>query len=309
MAHGIMEDDMMFSASNIRPWHGLGKVIPDALPSGEAIKVAAMDWLVEQHPVLTDSGTLIEGHKANVRADTGKVLGLVSDKYKVMQNQECFQFMDSILESSEGQAKYETAGSLFNGRQIFLLARMPDLSLVGDKTESYMFLTTSHDGSCGLTCGLTNVRVVCNNTLQLALGSSQRVWKVRHTAGIQNKAVIAKACLLQAAKYQSQLPSLALEMAKKKVQEEAFFRKLFSTLKMGEDAKEEATAQIAFLHRDKPDLQNFKGTAWGLYNAVADFASHLEPKRETANTQSVKMQRFMGGIEILEAAEKILKAA
>lgn len=309
MAAGIEEDDMMFSASGIRPWHGLGKVIDEAVPSGEAIKVAAMDWLVEQHPILTDNGIPIEGHKANVRSDTGKVLGLVSDKYRVMQNKECFGFMDSILSNSEGAAKYETAGSLFNGKKIFLLARMPDCTLVGDKVESYMFLMSSHDGSCGLTCGLTNVRVVCNNTLQLAVDHANRIWSVRHTTNMANKAIIAKACLLQAAQYQSQLPALADDMVRKKVNEEAFFRKLFSSLKMGDQAKEDATAQIAFLHRDKPDLQNFKGTAWGLYNAVADFASHIEPARPNPTTQDRKMQQFMEGMDILTQAERILRAA
>lgn len=309
MAAGIEEDDMMFSASGIRPWHGLGKVIGEAIPSGEAIKVAAMDWLVEQRPVLTDTGLPIEGSMANVRSDTNKVLGLVSSKYKVMQNKECFSFMDSVLDNSGGKAKYETAGSLYNGKKIFLLARMPDCTLVGDKVESYMFLMSSHDGSCGLTCGLTNVRVVCSNTLQLAVDHANRIWSVRHTANMQNKAIIAKACLLQAAEYQSQLPALADEMARKKVNEEAFFRKLFSTLKMGDQAKEEATAQIAFLHRDKPDLQNFKGTAWGLYNAVADFASHVEPARPNPTTKDRKMQKFMEGESILTAAERILRAA
>ena len=308
MAHGIMENDMMFSASNIRPWHGLGKVIAEAVPSGEAIKVAAMDWTVEQFPVIADKKE-VPGWKANVRSDTRECLGLVSDKYQVMQNSECFQFMDSVLESSEGEAKYETAGSLFNGRKIFLLARLPNLKLVGDDVESYMFLSSSHDGSQGLTCGVTNVRVVCNNTLQLAERNSSRIWKVRHMKNIQSKAIIAKACLLQAVEYQNKLPVLAMEMAAKKVQEEAFFRKLFGMLKMGEEAKEDAVAQIAMLHKGKDDVQNFRGTAWGLYNATADWVSHVVPQKDTYNAAARKMEQFMDGYAVLDAAQKVLEAA
>ena len=91
------------------PWHGLGINVDEALESEEALKVAGLDWTVNQTPIFTDENMLIPNYKANIRSTDDKILGVVTDRYKVVQNNEAFSFTDSLL----GQGvRYETAGSL-----------------------------------------------------------------------------------------------------------------------------------------------------------------------------------------------------
>ena len=108
------------------PWHGLGTKVEEAPTSEEALRIAGLNWTVDQTPVYTDSGLLIPGYKANRRSTDGSILGIVSDRYKIVQNTEAFEFTDAIVgETEDGVVKYETAGSLCGGKRIWLLAKMP----------------------------------------------------------------------------------------------------------------------------------------------------------------------------------------
>ena len=104
------------------PWHGLGTRVNEALNSKEALTAAGLDWNVIQEPIYTETEELIEGYKANIRDTDRKVLGVVTDRYKIVQNQEAFAFTDALL--GEG-VRYETAGSLQGGRKVWLLAHLP----------------------------------------------------------------------------------------------------------------------------------------------------------------------------------------
>jgi phage/plasmid-like protein (TIGR03299 family) len=169
-------------------WHRLGRVIAEAASSAEAIRLAGLDWTVAQWPLLACGPTTAEapagrylpcpGLLANVRTDTGAVLGVVSRDYRVFQNWEAFDFMDQIV--GEGLARYETAGALKGGRRVWMLAKMPqDIRVTGeDVVHPYILLTNSHDGSMALRMLATTVRVVCANTLNLALG------RARHGEGL-----------------------------------------------------------------------------------------------------------------------------
>ena len=104
------------------PWHGLGVRVNEAPASKEALTASGLDWNVIQEPIYTETEELIKGYKANVRDSDRRVLGVVTDRYKVIQNTEAFAFTDSLL--GEG-VRYETAGSLQGGRKVWLLAHMP----------------------------------------------------------------------------------------------------------------------------------------------------------------------------------------
>ena len=104
------------------PWHGLGTRVMEAPDSKGALELAGLDWRVLQEPIYTTEGEAICGYKANVRDSDRKVLGVVSDRYKIVQNQEAFAFTDELL--GEG-VRYETAGSLQGGKRVWLLARLP----------------------------------------------------------------------------------------------------------------------------------------------------------------------------------------
>lgn len=309
MAHGIMEYDWMLSAKE-RPWHGIGTVVEEAPTSEDAIKIAKLDWKIEQIPVMAN-GNQIPNYFANVRSDTNEALGVVRGRYKVVQNTEAFDFVDGIIENKDVECRYETAGSLFNGRKIFLLVRLPNKELLGDDVENYLFFTNSHDGSSALTAGITNVRVVCNNTLQMAIRGAQRTWTCRHTDSIFAKKAQAQEALGLAVTYMDSMDEIAEKLATKKINEEKFFRKLFekNPTNLCEKNKEQAIERMHIIFNEKDDLQNFRGSAWGMYNAVADFVSNTTPFRNTATYKENKMNQFCSGYAMLNTAQDLLMVA
>ena len=308
--HGLMDYDWMVSAKE-RPWHGIGTVVEDAPTSDEAIKLAKLDWDVVQVPVMAN-GIEIPNYFCNMRNDVNLPLGIVKERYRIVQNNEALDFVDNIIGNDEIECHYETAGSLFNGKKIFLLVKLPNKNILGDDIENYLFFTNSHDGSSALTAGLTNVRVVCNNTLQMALKGAQRTWYCRHTESITNKKQQAQEALGLAVKYIDTMEESAEKMAQQKINEEKFFRRLFEADYIKgqcEKNKELIIERIHTIYNEKDDLQNFKGTGWGIYNAVADYVSNALPFRQTSTYKENKMNQFFVGNPILQSAQKILMAA
>ena len=119
--------ESMFYVGRTAPWHGLGVSVEEAPTSEKALQLAGLDWQVEQRDIYTSAGRRVEQFKANVRDTDQKVLGVVSDKYQVVQNEEAFAFTDALL--GEG-VQYETAGSLANGKMIWLLAKLPEKYII-----------------------------------------------------------------------------------------------------------------------------------------------------------------------------------
>ena len=154
------------------PWHGLGIKVSEAPNSKDALKLAGLDWNVVQEPIFTETEECIDGYKANVRDSDRKVLGVVTDRYKVIQNEEAFAFTDELL--GEG-VRYETAGSVQGGKKVWMLARMPQEYIIsGERISPYLVFSNTHDGSGAIKVALTPIRVVCNNTLP------QILWKQSH---------------------------------------------------------------------------------------------------------------------------------
>lgn len=308
MSAGLEQFDWMMSVKE-RPWHGIGTVVDTAPCSADALKIAKLDWTVEQFPVYAN-GKEIPNVFANIRSDTNELLGVVKSRYNVLQNTDAFNFVDDIIENnSDVECRYETAGSLFNGRRVFMLVRLPDQKLVGDDVENYMFFTNSHDGTSALLAGITNVRVVCNNTLQMAIKGAPRTWKCHHTKNLEARKHEAETALGLAVKYIYNLDTTAQELAQKKINEEAFFRKLFDKYQnRSEKSMEQMVERIHYLYTEKDDLQNFRGSAWGMYNAVSDFVSNSVPQRETEFGSHRKLEKFFDGNRLLALTQEILVA-
>ena len=156
-----------------KPWHGLGTKVMEAPTSKDALILAGLDWKVQQKPIFTESNQLIPGYKANVRDIDNKALGVVSDKYKVIQHDEAFAFTDALL--GEG-VRYETAGSLKGGKTVWMLARLPQEYIIGgEQICPYLVFSNTHDGSGAVKVAMTPIRVVCSNTLNLCLSSAKKV--------------------------------------------------------------------------------------------------------------------------------------
>ena len=142
-----------------KPWHGLGVEVKEALISADALVYAGLDWEVVQKNVYADDGTPISGYKVNTRSTDNAALGIVSDRYRVVQNSDAFQFTDDLLGAG---VTYETAGALQGGRKAWMLARIPQRYIIsGDEIVPYMVVMNSHDGSSGIKIAMTPIRVVC----------------------------------------------------------------------------------------------------------------------------------------------------
>ena len=197
------------------PWHGLGVRVEEVLGSKEALNQAGLDWKVEQTDVYAASGERIPGYKANIRDIDRNILGIVGDRYKIVQNEEAFAFTDGLL--GEG-VKYETAGSLAGGKIVWMLAKLPEKYIIsGDAIEPYLVFCNSHDGSGAIRVAMTPVRVVCQNTLNLALKGASRVWSARHTGNVMSRMDEARETLQLANAYMSQLGRSINELQAKKL--------------------------------------------------------------------------------------------
>jgi phage/plasmid-like protein (TIGR03299 family) len=310
--HGLMENDFMVSGHGIVPWHGIGAVLDGVMTSDEAIKAAHLEWEVKQEPVFTATNWAqpIPGYVANVRSDTKEVLGLVSERYCVAQNRDVFYFADDLIGNGEVECSYETAGSLFNGRRVFMLVNMPEGRIVGDEYQPYLCLSNSHDGSACLQVLLTGIRVVCNNTLTAALHTAKRKISIRHLSIMGQRKREAIRTMGAASKYFHDLETFADMLAGRKVSLTKVLNKLFpesrEMSKRQIEANNEIKQMIDDILRQKDDLQNFKGTAWGAYSAIADYRSNAEPRRRTKTYQDSKMAMFLDGDDIMNKAQDII---
>jgi phage/plasmid-like protein (TIGR03299 family) len=155
---GITELDSMMRVRRV-PWHRLGVVIderPDTLD--DALDVAGVTWTVAKEQLYRADGRLVDGHHATVREDTGRVLGVVSDDYVVVQNRDCFAFIANLLGS---ELVFETAGSLWGGRRVLITAELPDhITVGGDEVRPYLVLSAWHTGTGAIRAMTTPVRAV-----------------------------------------------------------------------------------------------------------------------------------------------------
>ena len=294
-----------------KPWHGLGTMVAEAPTSADALRLAGLDWNVRQEEVRDLRGKAIPGYRANVRESDESVLGIVGERYKVVQNADAFRFTDELI---GGDVRYETAGSLREGRQIWLLAKMPAEKLAGDEVEPYLCFTNSHDGGGAVRVCMTPVRVVCNNTLNLALQTATRAWAMRHTESVETKLNEARNCLLHARKYMDGLSEYADAAARKKISDGDLRDILKEMFPLPEKPKErdekrvkEATDAYMVCYF-MPDIAQFRGTAWGAINAMSDFVSHSMPHRNTRNYAENNWNRIMGGHLMMDKMTELCMA-
>ena len=294
-----------------KPWHGLGTEVQEAPTSADALRFAGLDWKVEQEPVYNARGGVIHGYKANVRDRDGSVLGIVGNRYKVVQNADAFKFTDGLI---GGEVRYETAGSLRGGRQIWLLAKMETCRVAGDEVEPYLCFTNAHDGSSGVKVCMTPIRVVCNNTLNLALNSARRSWTMRHTESIHERLDEARDCLFRANEYMAGLVAYAENAAEVRLWDsdvKAILNELFPVTEKSSE-REKANAKKCknefMVCYFAPDIAKFRGTAWGFINAVSDFITHTMPHRNTQNYAENNWSRIMDGHAIMDKAVKLCMA-
>lgn len=284
-----------------KPWHGMGIRLEDAPTSADAIVAAGLDWKVESKPVYINYGgsrQKVDNYFANTRMSDGKVLGVVSGKYTVVQNEEAFKFTDALVD--EGLT-YETAGSLEGGKNIWLLGKMPRDKILDDDLEPYVCFTNRHDGLGSVRVCMTPTRVVCQNTLNFALSTAKRAWSTRHVGDMQSKLEEAKYTLGLISEYTEALKTEAERLAELSVSDAMLEQMLTNVYPVKEDDSDikkkraEMLKANIFKCLDAPDVKKYRGTAFGAMMAVTDYADHSQPIRLTESYKEARWGQIIVG--------------
>lgn len=221
MAHNIEINNGVASfvenGKKERAWHKLGQVFDGQLSVKEALELSHANYQVDLRPVIAITPTLekamadgtlnadmlldaiVSGKKATMRMDKQATLGIVSDSYGVVQNEDAFKFVDTLvtgqLTDTDHTPVIETAGVLGKGERIFITAKFPEQIVLDNKgddlVEMYVVFTTSHDGTGAVNCMVTPTRVVCNNTLNFAMGHNRGKISLRHSTHIMSRLDLA----------------------------------------------------------------------------------------------------------------------
>ena len=311
MSHEI---EQMFSANREKPWHyemtkDRTKILENAPTSKDAIELAGLNWTVEGKPIYDENGKEIYGFKANTRSSDNSILGIVTNKYKVVQNFEAFDFTDNLIGE---EMFYETAGSLKNGKTIWLLGKLPEKYIVGDKFEPYVCFTNSHDGTGAIKIAMTPIRVVCNNTLNMAISGAKRIWSTKHMGNMNAKLAEAKHTLALANNYMENLAIEADKLANTKMDEDEVIKTLNEMFPLDEDASDRQKQNVQNAKDGimycmlRPDLVQFLNTRWGFINAVSDFVGHASPARMTDNYEENNWGRIINGHPIFDKAVNLM---
>ena len=316
MAHLINYDERKgthsFASHSEKAWHGLGQVVEKAMTAEEAINLANLDYEVYKttiHPLvdgMPNNGDAIEDKFAIMRQDNNAYLGLVGSRYEIVQNRDAFGFFDAIIDS--GEAIFETAGALGKGERIFITAKLPDDMLVGGEVcNKYIILTNSHNGTSSIIAGLTTTRVVCNNTLQAALGDLSNKVSIQHRAGAKDKLAEAHKVMQIASAYMSEVEDVFNKMTESKIDDGKLKKYIMDVMKTDERGKsKEEQEMISTRFQNQVDsIYNFalthptqltdaaKGTVWGAYNSISGYYNYIAKYK--TNEDKFKSQMFGNG--------------
>jgi phage/plasmid-like protein (TIGR03299 family) len=289
MAHMLEQYGDMASFASLRQpaWHGLGTVLDSEVTTSEMLQVAHLaDWNVRLEDINLP-GRYHRNAFATVRTNPfdgeDDVLGIVGERYQVLQNEQLFDFGDAILDG----ASWETAGSIKHGTVVFgSLALEREVTIdpngVGDKVNTYLLVHTSHDGSLAIQASITPVRVVCQNTLNMAVGargkSAKQSFRIRHTQSVQGKVQAAREALGLAHKYLDAFEIEAQAMMAQAINTDTFFDIIKAAYPEPEaDVKGSATkwqnkVDVLFdIYRGDTVMgAGVADTAWGAYNTLTE---------------------------------------
>lgn len=272
----------MFSGEGILPWHGLGTVVDGLLTAEEALQAAKLDWTVEKQPIYLASGKESQDRFAVVRTTDEEWLGVVGGDYKPFQNTEAFSFFDTVTDNS-GQAHYTTAGSLQNGKRVFLTAKIGDTFNVAgeDAHDLYLLITTSHDGTKAFTAATTMVRAVCHNTVTLGLETAKTRWSLRHKTTLTGKVAEAQAALQLSHKYKDAFQLEVEQLLAAEVTNDLFKEIISDLLPKQKRQHEKNVNELMNIFTTEPTVVNTAaaGNGWGAVNAVIYWTDHVKESR------------------------------
>lgn len=292
-------------------WHGLGTVLdqPPSIP--EAIVAAGLDWTVSLEDLITTSGQPVTP-KAVKRDRDGAILGVVGPKFKPLQNDAAFNWFAPFVES--GACTLEAAGALRQGARVWVLAKIAEGTsaeiVPGDNVERYLLLAHGHDGSLAVRLGFTDVRVVCQNTLTMAVGSS-RLLKIKHTKNVETAMSLVREILdVQRREFAASIVQMRTLAAKEcdELTLRKYVREVFAPA--GKDTDDEDTAKtlqnkIVPLFESGIGMDLAGKTMWGAFNCVTEYLTYY---RGRSNEDRLDSNWFGPGADLLDRAKKVALA-
>jgi phage/plasmid-like protein (TIGR03299 family) len=311
MAHEIQEKDNMIYVGE-RPWHGIGTpfIVPPTLD--DAIVAAKLNWTVKTAPLFTAANEKVEALVTR-RSDDNAILGVVGPNYHPLQNSDAFKFFEPFIDSKE--AFIETAGSLNNGKRVWVLCKInrDPLVIKGDDTvEKFIMLSNSHDGTMAVRVGFTPIRVVCNNTLTAAHNSqASSLLRVKHTKSVnQNLEKVREIMNLANQQFEASAEQYRV-LASREINSkdlEKYVKLVFNQKATEEKSLEEINSRV--LNKIIPlfekgrgnDMAEIKGTYWAAYNAVTEY---LQYERGDSNESRFDSVWFGSGAQISKKALEV----
>lgn len=320
---------MMFVGQT--PWHGIGTKIESPVSSAEAIRLAGLDWTVEVAPIVTNDQvrTNVDDYRVTRRVTDEAILGVVKRGWKPIQNLEAFRLFDAVL--GEQQARYNDAGSLQGGSKVFITAKLPEPILVGlakDPVDRYLLLSNAHDGTRPLQMLFTPVRVVCCNTLNLALSRDSDDEKTKYAPRV----AISHRVMAQTRELQKQHAIKVMGQAHRWYQTFGDWTSFIASKQVSSavvkniiaevfppNKKKEVTPAILghrvsveqlFVDGKGHDQEGIAGTGWALLNAFTEYADHSWACRGKGDATDRSYSILMGGSKGLKnRASKVITEA
>lgn len=311
MDNDFTKIDGGYGMASVRPWHKKGTRVPGLMTVNEALLFGGANWLVTKEPLMlaTLDMTPVNEHYATVRngpevnecGDLIKTpLGVVGERYTVIQNHEAFAFFDNALDAKV--ACIETVGVLGKGEVVFAMAKLPKTfePIKGDPVEAYILLTTSHDGSGSIMATFTPYRMVCSNMLNGMIRGSKNVVKIRHTKSAKARLDQAHKVLNASDKYWSNLADAYRQLAMQnmtRLDTIAFIENLFPGTKKlivkNGVTKEQVVVSTRTANNRQSVLELYEGdakgshlapgTKWQAYNAISEYLDHSRSVRTDSN--------------------------
>lgn len=312
------------------PWHGLGQKLDQVATSQEAIAAAHLDWSVGVRRMYIDPIEKLQAEginrvhvpdwNATYREDTGEVLGVVGNRYRVIQIADSFKFMDDLV--GEVSAMYHTAGSLRGGKRVFITAKLPDQLVITpeDALDKYLMLTNSFDGMTAMLLKFVVTRPVCENTVNAALmegagrDKNMRFKTVQdqqvaiwHTSNATKRVDDARKALGVSMKYFDRLQVAFQAMSAKQINSmmlTEYYNKMFPIIIEAEDGTKKESTRAKKVHQvltrlfetgKGNDLATTRGTVWAAYNSVTEYLDHIRSIRADGTIKADWQENIMLG--------------
>jgi phage/plasmid-like protein (TIGR03299 family) len=268
------------------PWHRLGTELDNVTNARDAVRLAGLDYTVVTRPM--DALVKMYSRYSDwgiVREDTGELLGTSDDSHVPIQNVDAFRFFDTLVQTN--QASYETAGMIGRGERVWILAKIPGAIKVRgrDIVNKYLLLTNSHDGQSGVRVKLTPIRVVCNNTLTAAL-QGVGDFTIPRSLAMGEDGQQAASLLEASGVLYGKLDAIFGRMAGIRITARElldYVMALIPEKEAGDASASDVWANVLALHESGQGASLARGTLWGAYNSVTEYADHLMASTQRAS--------------------------